>query len=228
MPLPWAVNQWACNQFAAEPERDAILDAEKFSLVGWLPEPSPVSNPDHYTVADWYGVAVADWPEIEPVIAVDQQVRKLHDNCVRAFLDRVYGAAKDELECFDRANYQLYVAGYSTAGRPADDDRTILLIKDYWVEGRLQPELEVVDTLKAIDVLRASLRDRTPVLLGLQIKFVGEALRDWRPNERRSTPYVEPTNHYVVAVGMGLDGNRPYISYYDYGHPTPRQRIAST
>lgn len=228
MPLPWLVNQWACSQFGAEPERDAAVDAGLYgtpsppSLAPWIPAPEPVKNPDDYTTADWKASLVADWPDVSSVIPSDKQVFKAHDSDVLQFLKDSYGTVKlpDQIQCFDRANYQLHLAEYRPSGPAALDDLTIMALHEYDDEatGTLRTEVQVLGTIKAVDYLKESLQAGIPMLVGLRLNFRGPLLSRWRPNERRSTPFVEPTNHFVVAVGMGRDAIGEYVAYFDYGH----------
>ncbi len=39
---------------------------------------------------------------------------------------------------------------------------------------------------------------------------------DDQPNDIYGTPYVIATDHFVVAVGLGMDGDKPYVNVYDY------------
>ena len=72
MPFPWLFNQWACNPFAGEPDRDAAVDQEALGIsFQTTPEDivatplEPAGDEAAYSTADWYASLTADWPTVE-------------------------------------------------------------------------------------------------------------------------------------------------------------------
>jgi hypothetical protein len=222
MPTPWLFNQWACNPFAAEPDRDAALTIDAMGIAfETTPEDvvvtplAPAADEPRYSVSDWYASLTADWPTVANVIPKSQHVFKSDEPDVLAFVNG--SLAEDQqrtsLQCFDYANYQIYVAGYRPSGPPAVSPESLLVVHEYPGPDGVRTELQLEAMVEAVEYLKATLLAETPVLIGIRLK-----LFQARPNERRSTPYIEPTNHFVVAVGMGRDERGPYVSFFDYYH----------
>ena len=222
MPLPWLFNQWACNPFAAEPGRDAAVDQEALGisfdtrLEDIVATPlEPAGDEASYSTADWYASLTADWPTVANVIPKSLHVFKSDEQEVKDFVNR--GLPPDEqrtsLQCFHYAWYQLDRAGFAPSGPPALSDQSMLVLHEYAGPDGIRSELQVEVMVKAVEYLKSSLLLETPVLIGVRLK-----LFDRRPNERRSTPYIEPTNRFVVAVGMGQDDVGYYVSFFDYYH----------
>lgn len=220
MPLPWMLNPWSCSQWGAEPGREAAVDTEAFGvpssnrLQDWLPEPVPVPDIDDWSPADWQAVLIEGWPEISSLIDPANQVFKLHDDEVLEFLKSVRGKEKtqDTIQCFDRADYQLYLAGYRPSGRPSLDERSMLVLREIQNGGQRMDELALDKMVSAVFYLKDSLAEGVPAMIGLRLKGY-----DPRPNDLKATPEIEPTNHFVVAVGAGIDVTGHYVSYFDYG-----------
>lgn len=215
MPLPWLFNQWACNPFAAEPDRNAAVDQEALGIrFQTRPEDivamplEPVGDEAEYSPADWYASLTADWPEVANVIPKSLHVFKSDEQEVKDFVNARLppDQQRTSIECFHYAWYQLDRAGYGPSGPPALSDDSILVLREYAEPDGVRSELQVEAMVKAVDYLKSSLLLETPVLIGVRLK-----LFEARPNNRRSTPYIEPTNHYVVAVGMGRDEDRKSV-----------------
>lgn len=219
MPLPWLSNAWGCSPWGAEPGREAAVDTEAFGvpssnrLQDWLPEPTPVKDIDDWSPADWQAVLIAEWPDVVSLIDPDDQIFATDDDKVAEFLKTVRGTEKtpENIQCFDRADYQLYLAGYRPSGPPAKDDRSILMLREIVDGGQVTDELDLSAMVKAVQYLKDTLEGGVPVMIGLRLKYY-----DPRPNDRKSTPEIEPTNHFVVAVGAGMDTVGHYVSFFDY------------
>ena len=222
MPLPWLFNQWACNPFAAEPERDAAVDLEAMGInFQTRPEDivatplAPVGDEADYSPADWYASLTADWPTVANVIPKSLHVLKSDETEVLAFVNASLpqGQQRTSLQCFHYAWYQLHAAGFRPSGPPALSDDSLLVLHEYAEPDGVRSELQVEKMVEAVEYLKSSLLLETPVLVGLRLKL----FEKW-PNDRKSTPYIEPTNHFVVVVGMGQDDAGYYVSFFDYYH----------
>lgn len=222
MPLPWLFNQWACNPFAAEPDRNAAVDQEALGIrFQTRPEDivatplAPVGDEADYSPAEWYASLTADWPEVANVIPKSLHVFKSDETEVLEFVNGSLPQDKQRtsLQCFHYAWYQLHVAGFRPTGPPALSDDSMLVLREYAEPDGVRTELQVEAMVEAVQYVKSSLLLETPVLIGVRLK-----LFEARPNNRRSTPYIEPTNHFVVVVGMGQDETGYYISFFDYYH----------
>jgi hypothetical protein len=221
MPLPWLFNEWGCNPFSPEPERDVAVDSRQFggsrppSLADVLNPPAPVKDPADYSTDDWYDTLTVDWQPVPNVIPDEKHVYREDAEAVRNFVNRHRAPDKQKtsLQCFDYANYQIHVQEFRPSGPAALSEDTLMVVHEYRESGGVRSEVQVFATVEAVGYLKAALLEGTPVLVGLR-------LNDWdaRPNERKSTPFVEPTNHFVVVVGMGDDTNGKYFSFFDYSH----------
>ena len=176
----------------------------------------PIGDEVNYSLADWAASLTVDWPTVANVIPKNLHVFESDNQAVLDFVNARLAADKQRtsLQCFDYAHYQVHVAGFRPSGPPATSPDSILVLHEYAEDGRVRSELQVEAMVQAVEYIKAALLAETPVLIGVRIDGFAE-----RPNDRDSTPYVEPTNHFVVAVGMGRDDAGPYISYFDYSHP---------
>jgi hypothetical protein len=222
VPLPWLLNPWACNPFAAEPDRDAALTIEALGInFQTRPEDivatplASVGDEVNYSTADWYASLTADWPTVANVIPKSMHVLKRDERKVLDFVNA--NLAEDTkrtfLQCFDYAHYQVYIAGFRPSGPPALSTESILVLHEYATENGVRTELQAAAMVQAIEYLKTALLAETPVLVGVRLSTYQP-----RPNDRKSTPYIEPTNHFVVVVGMGRDGGNHYLSFFDYYH----------
>jgi hypothetical protein len=224
MPQPWLLNLWACNPFAAEPDRNAALAIEAMGISFETSPDDLTSSPlvtvggEVNSIADWSASLTADWPTVANVIPKDLHVFESHSQEVLDFVNARLGANEQRvsLECFHYAQYQLYLAGFRPSGPPAASPETILVLHEYVEAGRRRTEVQAEPMVRAVEYLKAALLAETPVMIGVRIDGF-----EPRPNDWKSTPYIEPTNHFVVAVGMGHDDLGPYLSFFDYSH---RQR----
>lgn len=233
MSLPWLFNQWACNAFTGEPERNAAVDTARLggvatpSLADVLTPPPLAKDPADYSTEDWFNTLTADWPTVDNVIPSDKHIYWTHTEDVRTFVNRYKTEGEEprtKLQCYDYVDYQLHVMDFRPSGPFAEDRDTIMVLYEYEIPGdrtRLRTELQVLPTIKAVKYLKEALQDGTPIVIGMRLNAwpLSWPLREGpRPNERRSTPFIEPTNHFVVAVGMGEDENGKYVSFFDYHH----------
>lgn len=220
MPLPWLVSAWACSPWAAEPAREAAVATDDFGVpdpIGsqdWLPDPDVAIDDAEASAADWHAQLTADWPDVSTLIDPESRVTKDDDSRVVDFLASLGRKPRARIECFDRAEYQLYLAEYRTSNNPVSDDRSILVLREIREGGRVSDRLELDKMVQAVDQIKSSLSARVPLLIGLRLRDY-----DPRPNDWDSTPEIEPTNHYVVAVGAGVDPIGHYVSYFDYSSP---------
>ena len=221
MPLPFFVNLWACNPWIAEPERDAAQSQHTLATdpppvpEAVTPAPPAPAEPGAeftYSTADWFQSLSESWEPKAAIIPTDQHVggAKAHD--VAAFVGK-----EGKLQCFDYAAYQLHVAGHRTTSRPSRDAHNFqILIEHRQPDGSLLEEVQLPEAIEAVLYIKEVLHQDIPVLVGICLKYY-----EPRPNDVASTPFVEPTNHYVVIVGMDTtDYGDPYFQYYDYRfHP---------
>jgi hypothetical protein len=221
----WLNDLWALSPWAAEPERDA---AQAPSLANFLPphEPLVPGAEITYETEDWYQMLRSPWPPKAAVIPVEKYVGKeMKENEVKTWVNRYVqegGTRREKIECFDVAAYQLSRVKARTGGPPAEDSRSLQILINYLENGDLVEKVQVPETIEAVMYIKEVLHQDIPVLVGICIR--GYRNRDGtraRPNDRESTWFVEPSNHYVVIVGMDADDNgRPYFQYYDYHfHP---------
>lgn len=226
MPRSLFADIWALNPWAAEPERDAAL-APSLRSVLVPPEPLVVAPPGPpptqprtwlpettYDTEDWFRSLVRHWEPKAPVIPPELHVDHSMNVEVGQFVNRHVaegGVKREKLHCFDYANYQLHRAGFMTGGRPSSDPHSLQVLIEYPEAGELVEEVQVSETLEAVHYIREALHQGTPVLVGICIKTYSP-----RPNNVKSTPFVEPTNHFVVIVGMDKDEKGVYFRYYDY------------
>lgn len=226
MPPSFFDSLWALNPWAAEPDRD-VAQAPSLrdymppleEVVGPPPSPPPTRPrtelPDiTYANDDWFQSLKQHWVPKSTVIPPELHVSKNMREEVKAFVNRhiAKGATpRDKLQCFDYANYQLFVSGHRTGGRPSLDPSSFQLLIEYPENGKLVEEVQLGATIEAVLYIKEALHQNIPVLAGICIKEY-----DPRPNNVKSTPFVEPTNHYVVIVGMDKDSEGVYFQYYDY------------
>ena len=220
MPDDWSFNPWALSRWFAEPERDAARDTARMggglaapSLGDVLQPAAPVVDPDDYAPADWYARLSENWPTIANVIPADKQVTSRDTDVVLDWVNKSLAADKQRtsIQCFHYAKYQMHVAEYDISGPPAIDSDSILVIREYRSGGGTTPELQLMEAVRAVTYIRTSIEAGRPVMLGVKIDGY-----DDEPNNIWGTPYVIATDHFVVAVGLGVDGDRPYVNIYDY------------
>lgn len=230
---PWLDNLWAMTPWAAEPERDA---AQAPSLAPYLPafEPAtprpPIPPPTGprpklpdttYESDDWFQMLVRSWEPKAAVIPPDLFVSHDMYDEVKKFVNRnlAPGAApREKIECFDYANYQLHRKKFRAGGRPSRDSSSWQILINYPEnDGTLFEVVQVPETIEAVMYIKEVLHQNTPVLIGICLRLYNH--RDGtpaRPNNVASTPFIEPTNHYVVIVGMDRDDRKePYFQYWD-------------
>ena len=228
----WSFSPWSLSPWAAEPDRAAAGDLGRMgggrtapSLADVLQPPVPVGHPDDYDPASWFEIFVADWPTVDKLIPLEDQVLTRDDDKVRTWVNRQLPAdgQRTSINCNDRARYQLHIAGFTASGAPARDSRSFLVIREHRQPGGgTTPELQLDVAVGALSYLRRALTDGMPVMIGVKLDYY-----DDEPNNIYGTPYVIATDHYVVGVGSGLDNGTPYVDVYDYlaPHRVPRDRL---
>jgi hypothetical protein len=221
MPEGWSFNPWALTPWGVDPVRDAARDTAQMgggqaapSLADVLQPPVPVRDPDDYDPADWFAHVSRDWPTVPNVILAENQVMRRDLETVLGWVNR--SLAQDEertsLQCFHYAKYQMHVAGFGISGPPAIDGDSILVIREYRRrDGGTVPELQLPAAVRAVTYIRDSLVAGIPVMIGVKITGYEE-----EPNNIWGTPYVIATDHFVVAVGLGIEDGKPYVNIYDY------------
>jgi hypothetical protein len=172
------------------------------------------------SAAEWHRSLTSDWPEVAPVVPAADQIQESDFTEVLDWvnLTREPDKQRTSLHCFDYAHYQVWEAGYAVSGPAHASPTTLLVLLEFPDGPGVRTEVQTETMVEAVTYIKDTLQAGTPVLIGLRLN-----LFDSRPNERRSTPFVEPTNHFVVAVGMGTDDEGPFISYYDYMHGFARR-----
>ncbi len=224
MPQPWLFNQWACSPWATEVGRRTAADTEATSVLPPIrPEDIRQAGTDDgitpgfpsISAAEWQQSLTADWPDKAPVIPLADQIQDADFTEVLDWVNSTRAAEnqKSALQCFDYAHYQVWEAGYAISGPGHASPTTLLVLLEYPDGPGVRTEVQTETMVEAVSYLKDRLQAGTPVLIGLRLRLFEE-----RPNERRSTPYIEPTNHFVVAVGMGTDDEGFYISFFDYMH----------
>jgi hypothetical protein len=216
MGTPWLTNLWGCNVWQTEPERTAVGDTDVFGTPATpiASDAGPVSVPlgeQGDTPAEWLEILRRDWPEVPPVIDPALRVTEAkHKTEIESFLRDVRRIVKERIECFDRADYQLYLAGYKPSNRPPDDLRSYLVFLEVMKDGAVEDQLDLPRMLEAIEYVKTSIMAGVPVIVGLRL--VNFSPRDM---DRPSTPEIYPTNHFVVVVGASQDNAGPYFTYLD-------------
>jgi hypothetical protein len=221
VPDPWSFNPWNLSLWGADPARDAARDTARMgggevatSLAEVLMPPVPAKDPDDYDPADWFARLSEDWPTVANVIPAEKQVTSRDNNTVLDWVNKSLAQDKQrtELQCFHFAKYQMYVADYDISGPPAIDSDSILVIREYHQQGAENiSELQLIEAVRAVTYIKDSLVAGIPVMIGVKLSDYPD-----EPNNIWKTPYVIATDHFVVAVGMGLEGNTPYVNIYDY------------
>ena len=224
MPTPWLFNAWGCNSWATEPDRSAAEDLTHLGITfSTLPSDiiaEPLAPPDDQAIAtaEWFAALTGDWPPVPPLIPLEAKVSEQNRSTV---LDWVNASLPENekrtyVVCFHMAAYQLSKADMTPSGPPARSEKSFLLVKEFEeADGSLRSELQVETTVEAVTYLKESLVAGRPSLVGLRYNS-WERDRGGRPNDLYNTPYVVPTNHFIVVVGMGTDRVGPYFSFYDY------------
>src|SRR5262245_36847014 len=115
MPQPWLFNIWACNPYAAEPEREAALSQEALG-VNFLTTPDqivaqslPGTDQANYSPEDWAISLTEVWPDVTNLIPESDHVFASDSDKVLAWVNkhRPEDKQRSELHCFDYAHYQL-------------------------------------------------------------------------------------------------------------------------
>jgi hypothetical protein len=227
MTLPWLFNQWACNPFAGDPDRDAAADMGQMgkppppSLADVLPpQDETFVGPDLWITvpsrAEQFVQMTNDWPDVPNVIPEADHIygRHLHD--VLEFVNRnakTEAEKRSKLHCFDYAHYQLHNAGYWPSGPAHKDVDTLLVLIEYPEAGGVRSEVLVGNMVAAIRYIKISIQVGRPVMIGIRLNDFAE-----RPNKRDDSAFIEATNHFVVAVGMGQEDDAYFIRVMDYLH----------
>lgn len=231
MTTPWLVNLWGCNVWEKEPDRAVATDQESYGG-SWFQTvaataPTPLPPDDLPSAAAHARDLIATWPTVAPVISEALHVTERLDPDILKFVNSRLAPGQQprtHLECFHRAVYQLHLAKFGQTGPPISNPRNFQLVVEM-IPNSLDERYDVIDvaaTLGAVLYLHEALSQGIPVLLGIRLTLFKE-----RPNDKSATPdRVEPTNHFVVAVGLGQDEHGSYVSYYDYQHsPSPDDRF---
>jgi hypothetical protein len=229
MPQPWLFNQWACSPWATEVDREAAVDTEATSVLPPLTkEDIQAANRDDgiqpgfpsISPAEWQRSLTANWTDVAAVIHATDQIQESDFTEVLDWVNSTRDADKQRssLHCFDYAHYQVWDAGFGVSGPGHVSPTTLLVLLEFPDGPGVRTQIQTETMVEAVTYMKEMLQAGTPVLIGLRLRLFEE-----RPNERRSTPYIEPTNHFVVAVGMGTDDEGPFISFYDYSHGFARR-----
>lgn len=222
MPETVYVNPWPGNPWDPELDRETAASLESLGL-GFEFRPIALAGPDDAGAR--YASLVLDWPDAGPVIDAALHVDSGLRTAVLAYRNAKTSDEEKKrkpLQCFDYADYQLDRANHGTTERPSRDPKNFQLLLERVTPGGPVDEIDVAAAAGAVEYLKSALAEGVPVLVGVRLNTY-----DPRPNDLASTPdVVEPTNHFVVVVGMGSDGDRRYFSYYDYLHrPAVRDRL---
>jgi len=218
----WSISQWLANGWGAEPDRDAALDRAEMggvpppSLADVLVPPVKAVGPDDYSPIEWYRALTADWPEVPNVIPPEKHVLGTHSEAVLNFKNRGREESKKatKLECNDYARYQLHIQRFSASGPPALDGNSKLVLEENGPKGARVPAIRLDEMVEAIWYFKSALAEGTPVMVGVKIEGY-----EREPNNIYETPYVVPTDHFVVVVGMGVESDtKHYVSYFNYHH----------
>ena len=221
MPQPWLLNLWACNPYVQDTDREVALSQEALGVnVQTVPDQVvavalPGEDQANYSTEDWFVSLTQVWPEVAPVIPTGKQILMSDTDAVLAFANarRPSDKQRTKPECFDYAHYQLDKAGFRPTNSPAVTHDSLYLILEYPEGEFFRTEVQVEQMADAVDYIKGALLAGMPILVGLRLRLYGR-----RPNDRKKTPYVEPTNHYVVIVAMGQDQHGCYFGYFDYSH----------
>jgi hypothetical protein len=232
MPNPVLINLWSCNIWDREVDRETAVDTEalhdQFPYRPGQIQAVPLGSDGHEVsqgAFERYEMLTDGWPEVPPVIDPSLHVTKQQDDAVRTYRnakteDEAERASK--LECYDRADYQLHLAHYGTTDRPTRDPKNWQLLTEVVMPEGVADQVDIGETVGAVEYLKEVLPQGRPVLVGVRLSWFPD-----RPNDLKSTPSaIEPTNHFVVIVGMGVDDHGPYFSYYDYmKRPSDQERM---
>jgi hypothetical protein len=227
MPAPLFLNIWACNPWATKDDPSGAAAQQSAGSyfatvpVGTSPDivdpgsasadPGAEDDPENYSDKDWYIGLTKDWGSHGPVIPPNLYVSHAQDDEVRRFMAEVRKVQKDKIECYDRADYQLYLAGFRTTPRPSKNPDNWQILIENLVDGKPVQSVQVNPTIEAVMYMHEALGQDIPVLVGVNILGYKP-----RPNDTKATPFIEPQNHYVVVVGYGENDEGVYFDYYDY------------
>jgi hypothetical protein len=220
----WNFNPWTLNPWSDDAPRNAGRDAGLLGgrlaapkLADVLQPPVPVMHPDDYGPAEWSAQFAVDWPTVPNIIALDKQVLERDRETVKNWVNSRLAPNKQRsyVVCFHFAKYQMHLAGYTFSREFPNDDETMLVVREYrgGPSGNTQ-EIWLDQAIKGIGYLRDSLVAGIPVVLGVKLGYYTK-----EPNNIYNTDYVLATDHFVVAVGAGVDDqNRAYVNIFDYLH----------
>jgi hypothetical protein len=221
MPGGWDFNPWALSPWGADPARDAGRDTGLLAgrqaapkLADVLQPPIPVKNPDDYGPADWSAYFASDWPDVPNVIPTACQVLERDRETVKTWVNSRLAADKQRsyVVCYHFAKYQMHRANHTFSGPPALDEESMLVIREYRERGGgTRQEIWLDQAIKSVTYIRDSLVAGIPVVLGVKLGYYDE-----EPNNLYHTPYIVATDHFVVAVGTGIEDGKAYVNIYDY------------
>lgn len=221
----WNFNPWVLNPWSGDATRDAGRDTGLLAgrlaapkLADVLQPPVPVMDPDDYGPADWSAHFAADWPTVPNIVPADKQVLKRDEDTVTKWVNSRLAPDKQrsDVVCYHFAKYQMHLAGYTFSREFPNDDETMLIVREYrgGAGGGNIQEIWLDQAIKGIGYLRDSLVAGIPVVLGVKLGYYAA-----EPNNLYKTEYVIATDHFVVAVGSGVDDqNRSYVNIFDYLH----------
>lgn len=231
MPLPWLVNQWACSPWQTEDGQQAAVDTETFTVLPPLTEAdlAPKSSPPgpapdeggfwQISPSEWAESFRENWPTVEGFIPESERVTKAKDEDIRDWVNigATPGKERTYLQCRDYAAYQVHLRKYGVSGPGhLSQGATIVGVVGRSENSKLVHDILEEEMVTALVYLREALQAQTPVMIGIRLNlWPGEGST---PNNYRATDYIELTNHFVVAHGMGRDDNGCYISFVDYQH----------
>ncbi len=228
MPGGWNFNPWGLNPWGSDPALDAAHSTSRLfggaappRLADVLQPSLPVKDPDDYDPADWFEQLSSDWPSIPNVIPADKQILKKRDTeTVKKWVNAHLAPDKqrEKPECFHYAKYQMHIMGFGISGPPAiDHDSMLAVYEDPTPGGGRVPVIQLDQAVRAVTYLKRTLPQvtrqsplGTPVMMGVKLAYYTA-----EPNNIWGTPYVIPTDHFVVAVGAGVENGRPYVTFYD-------------
>jgi hypothetical protein len=228
MPLSWLANAWGCNPWQTDDGRSAAADTETFSVLPPLTQEqvdassASADNADpgsfsSISPGEWAQSFRDNWPDVPPFIPESDRINEADDSATVLTWANSFRSEENKRyspQCFDYAAYQVKQAGYGVSGPAHKSPTTHAVVVEYPDGKGFRKEVLEEEMISALVELKDYLSQHIPVQIGVQ-------LTNWdkRPNNYKATNYVEPTNHYVVAIGMGKDDEGCYISYLDYMHP---------
>lgn len=203
------LNLWACNTMSKDPSREAALDLPACGddwgktadqIIAEVEDPETLSTSEQgspFGAAEWHASLTADWPELGPVIDPSEFISQASEDAREHWRNYWWNKQPDDIiHCFDYAAYQLVVKDFFTTDW-LPDTTTYQVYRD-------DSGLNINETVEGVRYLKQALAADIPVLVGIKI-----ASFDYKKNMDRTT------GHYVVVVGMGVDGDGHYFHYYD-------------